>query len=153
MGSHYMILCNLLSWHISTLHREFTYLFQFHIFILFKKILFIFIERGREREREGNINVWLPLTCPLLGAWPTTQACALTGNQTGDPLICRLALNPLSHTSQHHIFILSMNFFIFKILIFHPINNNINHNFPTERWPLSTYQNIISWNIILQYHF
>ena len=26
----------------------------------------------------------LPLMCPLLGAWPATQTCALTGNQTGD---------------------------------------------------------------------
>ena len=34
------------------------------------------------------------------GLGPTTQACALTGNQTGNPLVRRLALNPLSHTSQ-----------------------------------------------------
>ena len=27
----------------------------------------------------------LPLTCPQLGTWPTTQACALTGNRTGQP--------------------------------------------------------------------
>ena len=31
-------------------------------------------------ERERNINVWLPLIHPPLGAWPATQACALTGN-------------------------------------------------------------------------
>ena len=37
---------------------------------------------------------------PLLGTWPATQACALMGNQTGDPLVRRPALNPLSHTSQ-----------------------------------------------------
>ena len=37
---------------------------------------------------------------PLVGTWPTTQACALTGNRTSDPLVCRLALNPLSYTSQ-----------------------------------------------------
>ena len=30
--------------------------------------------------RKGNINVWLPLTHPLLGTWPATQACDLTGN-------------------------------------------------------------------------
>ena len=41
------------------------------------------------------------LSCgPLLGAWPATQACALTGNQTCNPLVCRLVLNPLSHASQ-----------------------------------------------------
>ena len=49
---------------------------------------------------------WLPLVCPLLGTWPATQACALTGNQTGNLLVCRLALDPLSHTSQGRIFIL-----------------------------------------------
>ena len=32
--------------------------------------------------------------------WPATQACALTVNQTSDPLVHRLALSPLSHSSQ-----------------------------------------------------
>ena len=36
----------------------------------------------------------------LLGTWPTTQACALSGNRTGDLLVCRLVPNPLSYTSQ-----------------------------------------------------
>ena len=36
---------------------------------------------------------------PLLGTQPATQACALTGNLTGDPLGRRLAFNPWSHTS------------------------------------------------------
>ena len=53
-----------------------------------------------EKERERNINVWLPLTCPFLETWPATQACALTGNQTGDPLLCRPVLSPLSYASQ-----------------------------------------------------
>ena len=39
--------------------------------MLFKK-LFIFRERGKKRERERNINVWLPLTHPDLGTWPAT---------------------------------------------------------------------------------
>ena len=42
----------------------------------------------------------LPLTRPLLGTWPATQARALTGNRTSNPLVRRLALHPLSHTSQ-----------------------------------------------------
>ena len=46
------------------------------------------------------MNVWLPLERPLLGTWPTAQARALSGNRTGDPLVGRLALSPLSHTSQ-----------------------------------------------------
>ena len=69
-------------------------------FSLLKKILFIFRERGREEERERNITVWLSLEHPLLGTWPATQACALTGNRTGDPLIQSPALSPLSHTNQ-----------------------------------------------------
>ena len=48
---------------------------------------------------EGNINR-LPLTCPQLGTWPATQACALAGNQTGNFSVHSLALNLLSHTSQ-----------------------------------------------------
>ena len=49
----------------------------------FFKDLFIhlFLEReGREKEKERNINMWLPLVCLLLGTWPATQACAQTGN-------------------------------------------------------------------------
>ena len=42
----------------------------------------------------------LPLAHPQLGTWPATQPNALTGNQTGDPLVLRLALNPPHHTSQ-----------------------------------------------------
>ena len=53
-----------------------------------------------EGERERNINVWLPFMWSPLGTWPATQACALTGNRIGDPLIHRPALNPLSYTSQ-----------------------------------------------------
>ena len=57
---------------------------------VFFKILFTYFQRGmkggRKRGRETsmcerNIN-WLPFTCPQLGTWPTTQACALTQNQT-----------------------------------------------------------------------
>ncbi|XP_053773295.1 putative serine/threonine-protein kinase PRKY isoform X4 [Desmodus rotundus] len=55
---------------------------------------------GKENERKRNIQVWLPLGRPLLGTWPATHACALPGNQTGDPLVHRLVLNPLSHTIQ-----------------------------------------------------
>ena len=55
------------------------------IFILLQRYIFkrfcsfIFSGEGREKKRERNINVWLPLGCHLLGTWPTTQACALTG--------------------------------------------------------------------------
>ena len=54
----------------------------------------------REKEKERNINVWLTLVCLLLGTWPATQACALTGNRTCNPLVCRPGLNPLSYMGQ-----------------------------------------------------
>ena len=55
-------------------------MFQLKPYFFQRFYLFIFRERGREGERERNINVWLPLAWPLLGIWPATQAWALTGN-------------------------------------------------------------------------
>ena len=60
------------------------------------------------------------------GTWPATQACALTGNGTGDPLVHGLGLNPLSHTSQ------SVNIFIFILFkVYFPPKGT-----PQERGPL-----------------
>ena len=81
-------------------------------FVLFLKyFIYLFLDKGegREKEMERNINVWLPFVHPPQGIWPTTQACALTGNRTGDPLVHWLALNPLSHTSQGYICILKLS--------------------------------------------
>ena len=72
----------------------------------FLKIILIYLfilerEEGREKDRKGNINVWLPLALPLLGTWPATQACALTRNWTSDPFFgLQPTLSPLSYTSQ-----------------------------------------------------
>ena len=74
--------------------------------------MIIYLEKLRddENKKDTRINrtiglwrwsfcVWLPLTHPQLGTWPTTQACALTGSQTRG-LVLRRALNPQSHVSQ-----------------------------------------------------
>ena len=87
--------------------RDSLSLFLFEDFIY----LFIFVclftrERGREgKEREGEKH-WCEretsITClPYMPWWikPTTQVCALTGNQTSDLLICGVMPNWLSHTS------------------------------------------------------
>ena len=55
------------------------------------------MEKNKDKkERERNINVWLPLAHPQLGAWPATQACALTGNRTSNLSVP----GALNHTSQ-----------------------------------------------------
>ena len=70
------------------------------------KTLFTFRERGEGRERGRETSMceryisWVPLSHPQLGAWPTSQACALTGNRTGDLSVPRPLLNPLSCTSR-----------------------------------------------------
>ena len=62
-----------------------------------------FRERGGEGEkywceREPLISGLLCIL--LLGPEPTTQACALMGNQIVDLLLCVMVPNPLSHTGQ-----------------------------------------------------
>lgn len=69
--------------------------------ILFKT-LFIFIERGREGERdqcERKKLVGCFLYAQQLQTKPATQASALTGNQTNDLLLCG-TMPKLSHTGQ-----------------------------------------------------
>ena len=61
---------------------------------------YLFLGRGRGRKRERNTHVWLPITCPLLGTWPTTQACALQWESNSRPFDSQADTQPLSHTSQ-----------------------------------------------------
>ena len=70
-------------------------------FFIFKDCSYLFLERGEGKEigRERNISVWLLLPHLLQETWPASQACALTGNWTGDTLLCS-PLNPLSHASR-----------------------------------------------------
>ena len=63
----------------------------------FKNFIYLVLERGEENEKHQCV---VASSTPPTVDWPATQACGLTGNQTGDPLVCRLALSPLSHTSQ-----------------------------------------------------
>ena len=64
--------------------------------------LFIFREGkgGRETLMCQRYIDRLPLPRPQLGTWSATQACVLTGTQTGDSSVHRPALSPPSHTSQ-----------------------------------------------------
>ena len=71
--------------------------FRVSFFLFF---LNLFLQRGEGRRDDVSLRVWLPLALPLLGTWFATQACALTGTRTSDPLVPRPVLSPLSHTSQ-----------------------------------------------------
>ena len=56
-------------------------------------------------EREGEKHQCVVTSpAPPTGDLAPTQASTLTGNQTSDPLVQRLALNPLSHTRQGSLF-------------------------------------------------
>ena len=74
------------------------------------KIFYLFIFKDG-REKGGRKRGKETLMCGCLSHalyWrpgPATQACALTGSRTSDPLVHRLALNPLSHTSQDYHFL------------------------------------------------
>ena len=70
-------------------------------FFLFKIDFCLFLDRRREGEREGEKRQCVGASCTaLLGTWPTTQACSMTGNRTGDQLVRRSVQDLLSHTSQ-----------------------------------------------------
>ena len=83
-----------------------------YIFTFFKHFIYLFSENATEKERERNINVWLPFVSPQVGTWPETQACALTGNQTNNPMVHRTVLNPLTHSRQG-----AFKFFSVKTLV------------------------------------
>ena len=90
MGSTFKIIQNF--------KKIYFYILQMICLFIYLFIYLLESEEGREKERERNINVWLPLMRPLLRTWPTTQAHALTGNWTGDSLVRRPVVNPLSHS-------------------------------------------------------
>ena len=84
------------------LHEGFFFSF---FMVFFKKILFIYFYREgkRGRKKGGETSMCGCLShAPPLGTWPSTQACALTGNRTSNPLVHRPALSPLSYTCHGH---------------------------------------------------
>ena len=106
----------------------YSWIFYFILFFkgfFFKDFIYLFLDRGegREKEWERNINVWLPLAHPLQRTWLATQACAQTRNWTMDPLVCRPALNPLSHSNQGMEFILKFYDATIIFVIFHPCSS------------------------------
>ena len=70
------------------------------LFIFLRLSLLIFRKRGREGKREGD-KYWCARETstgrlchvPQTRAGPATQACALTGNEAGDLLLCGMVLN------------------------------------------------------------
>ena len=82
----------------------------FPLSLFFKHFIYLSWERweGREKERGRSIDVWeihhlVASHTPPTRVLAHTQACALTGNRTGNPLVHRLVLNSLSHTSQGNL--------------------------------------------------
>ena len=74
-------------------------------FHLYFKVFYLFTLLEREEGREETAMCercmdQLSLTHPQEGTGPTNQACALTGNGTGNPWVHRLPFDPLNHTSQ-----------------------------------------------------
>ena len=69
-------------------------------FVCLKDFTYLFLEKGKGREKDRSMNVWLPVARPSLGTWPAIQTYVLTGSRIGDPLVLRLALSPLSHARQ-----------------------------------------------------
>ena len=79
-------------------------LFTYYFFILL-----LILERGREGERKGEKHGCeretsvVCLHTPQLGTKRATSTRALTGNQTGDLLVCRITPSQLSHAGQGDI--------------------------------------------------
>ena len=71
---------------------------NFFFFLIF---IYLFLDRGGEREKKRvrNINVWLCLTPPTGDPVCNPGMCP-DWESTGDLLVRRPVLNPLSHTSQ-----------------------------------------------------
>ena len=96
-------------------------------------------KEGRKTNMwQRNIH-WLPLACPQLGTWAATQECALTGNQTGDLLVRRSALHPLSHTSQGCLILFN------RCIIFHSEWKDVTDHLAIYTWWWNLLHIITTW--------
>ena len=97
--------------------KKHLYLFK----TIFSKILFIFRQNGRKGE--GKRERTSMCGC-ISHALRSTQACALTGNRTGDPLVFRPVLSPLSHTSQGYSLFFDISSHTLSWVNFEKFKNN-----------------------------
>ena len=72
----------------------------FYFYFLKRFYLFNFRERGKEGERGEKHQCVVASHAPPTGDLACNPGIRLTGNQTGNPLVRRPGINPLSHTSQ-----------------------------------------------------
>ena len=114
--NYFLFLMHLLSTLGSPFLSDFSLFFFFKDFIYLFIYLFIYFQRvgkgGRKRGRETSM-----CGCLSHGA-PATQAYALTGNPTSDPLVLQPVLSPLSHTSQGPIRLLILVCISWMLYIF-----------------------------------
>ena len=96
------------------------------LFKRFYLFIFIFRQRGREGEREGEKHQCVVAShASPTGDSAATQACALSGNWTSNPLVHRLALDPLTH--QPGLFVswnrpVLLYIFLLELFWLHPID-------------------------------
>ena len=70
-------------------------------FFFFKDFIYLFLERGREGEREGEKHHCVVAShAPPTGDLACNPGMCPAGNWTGDPLVHRPVLNLLSYTNQ-----------------------------------------------------
>ena len=69
-------------------------------FLFLKDCIYLLLERGREGEREGEKH-----RCVVASLAAPTPQCTCPGSPTSDPSVHRLALSPLSHTSQGSFYV------------------------------------------------
>ena len=72
-----------------------------------------------EKEGEGEKHQCVVAShtlWPLLGTWPATQACAVTGNRTGSLSVCRMATQSTEphQPGQGTLFFKGLYFLLYK---------------------------------------